>query len=89
MFVLDFEIKSRTIGVCIHTNYKEVLKCSSGEIVTRSCDRTAYDQERTFYRFELFTFLTAVLSTFCVVTRKAVLNKRVIQRVQRQLCNSV
>lgn len=31
----DFEIKSKSIGVCIHTHFKEILKCQNGEIVTR------------------------------------------------------
>lgn len=30
-----FEITSKSIGVCIHTNNKEVLRCRSGETVTR------------------------------------------------------
>lgn len=30
-----FEIASESIGVCIHARYKEVLKCKSGETITR------------------------------------------------------
>lgn len=89
MFCSAFEIASQSIGVCIHTHYKEVLKCASGEMVTRSCDRAAFIEERAFWRFEAFMFLAATFSTFCVVARKRVLNKRMMQRVQRQLANSV
>lgn len=85
----DFEIASKSIGVCIHTHYNEVLKCASGEMVTRSCDRVAYIEERLFWKFESFMFVTAFISTFCVYIRKKVLNKRMLQRVQRQLANSV
>lgn len=84
-----FEIASQSIGVCIHTHYKEVLRCASGEMVTRSCDRAAFIEERAFWRFETLMFAGATLSTFCVVARKRVLNKRMMQRVQRQLANSV
>jgi hypothetical protein len=84
-----FEIASQSIGVCIHTHFKEVLRCASGETVTRSCDRTAYIDERAFWRFEGFMFLSAAISTLCVIARKKVLNKRMLQRVQRQLANSV
>lgn len=89
MFVSAFEIASQTIGVCIHTHFKEVLKCASGETVTRSCDKTAYLQEKAFWRFEAFTCIAAIISTVCVTARKKVLNKRMLQRVQRQLANSV
>lgn len=87
--ISDFEIRSQNIGVCIHTHYKEVLKCQNGEIVTRSCDRAAFYDEQQFWRFEGFMFLASIVSTICVVTRRKVLNKRMLQRVQRQLANCV
>ncbi|CAH1982947.1 unnamed protein product [Acanthoscelides obtectus] len=84
-----FEIKSKHIGVCIHTHYKEVLKCANGEIVTRSCDKAAYYDEQQYWKFEGFMFLASIISTICVTTRRRVLEKRMLQRVQRQLANSV
>lgn len=85
----DFEIASKSFGVCIHTGYKEVLKCSDGEVATRSCDKAAYYYEKAFWQFEAFMLLSSSISTFCVVARKRVLNRRMLQRVQRQLANSV
>lgn len=35
IFISDFEIRSKSIGVCIHTSFKEILKCENGETVTR------------------------------------------------------
>lgn len=87
--LLDFDLASNSVGVCVHTRYKEVLRCSGSEIVTRSCDRAAYVEEKLFWRFETFMFLASVASTYCVWFRKKVLNKRMLQRVQRQLANSV
>lgn len=84
-----FEIASQSIGVCILTHYKEVLRCASGEMVTRSCDKAAFIEERAFSHFTAAVFLGAALSTFCVEARKRVLNKRMMQRVQRQLANCV
>ncbi|CAH0551304.1 unnamed protein product [Brassicogethes aeneus] len=84
-----FEITSKSIGVCIHTHYKEVLKCANGETVTRSCDRAAYFDEQAFWQFEGLMFSASFVSTVCVVFRKKVLNKRMLQRVQRQIANSV
>lgn len=31
----DFEIASKSQGVCVHTHNKEVLRCKSGETVSR------------------------------------------------------
>ncbi|XP_050305503.1 protein JTB [Anthonomus grandis grandis] len=84
-----FELRSKSIGVCIHTHYKEVLKCANGEIVTRSCDRAAYYDEQTFWKFEGFMLGASLVSLVCVSTRKRVLNKRMVQRVARQLANCV
>ncbi|KAG5870806.1 hypothetical protein JTB14_005356 [Gonioctena quinquepunctata] len=67
-----FEIRSKNIGVCIHTHYKEVLKCANGETVTRSCDRAAYIDEQAFWRFEGFMFLgksTAPTCQLCLINR--------------------
>ncbi|XP_018318714.1 protein JTB [Agrilus planipennis] len=84
-----FEIASKTSGVCIHTHYKEVLKCKSGDTVTRSCDRVAYLEEKAFWRFEGFMFVFSVVSTVSVFARRNVLTKRMMHRVQKQLANSV
>lgn len=84
-----FELRSKSLGVCIHTQYKEVLKCSNGEIVTRSCDKAAYYDEQAFWRFEGFMFGMSVVFMVFVTARKRVLSKRMIQRVQRQLANCV
>lgn len=85
----DFELRSKSTGVCIHTHYKEVLKCANGETVTRSCDRAAFYDEQMFWRFEGCMFVASIFSTLCVISRKKVLNKRMLQRVQRQLANCV
>lgn len=89
LIISAYDLASQSIGVCIHTHFKEVIKCSSGEMVTRSCDRAAYLDEQAFWKFEGFMFISTVVSTVCVIARKRVLNKRMLQRVQRQLANSV
>lgn len=86
---LEFEIASRSIGVCIHTHFKEVLKCANGETVTRSCDRVAWLDERNFWTFEALMFFASVISTIFVRIRRKTLDRRALQRVQRQLANSV
>ncbi|KAL3288914.1 hypothetical protein HHI36_003359 [Cryptolaemus montrouzieri] len=85
----DFEINSGSLGVCIQTHHKELLKCSGGATVLRSCDRAAYYDEKAFWKFEAFMLVFSVISFICFTSRKKVLNKRMLQRVQRQLANSV
>ncbi|KAK9686503.1 Jumping translocation breakpoint protein (JTB) [Popillia japonica] len=58
-----YDIASQSIGVCIHTHFKEVIKCSSGEMVTRSCDRAAYLDEKAYWKFEGFMFVSIFKET--------------------------
>lgn len=66
-----------------------MLKCANGETVTRSCDHAAFYDEQFFWRFEELMFFASILSTICVIVRRKVLNKRMLQRIQRQLANCV
>ncbi|XP_043252865.1 uncharacterized protein LOC122397646 [Colletes gigas] len=84
-----FEIASKSIDVCVHARYKEALKCKSGEVITRSCDRVAWLEERTFFKFEAFMFVLAVCSCISVYCRENVLRQRIIRKVARQLRASV
>ncbi|KAG7198186.1 hypothetical protein KM043_005600 [Ampulex compressa] len=84
-----FEIASKSIGVCIRARYKEVLKCKSGETITRSCDTVAWLEERTFWKFESFMFALALTSCISVYWRENVLRQRIIRKVARQLRASV
>ncbi|XP_015511244.1 protein JTB [Neodiprion pinetum] len=85
-----FEIASESIGVCIHTSNKEVLKCrKSGITVTRSCDKVAWLEERSFWRFEGLMFGLAVLSCISVYWRENILRQRIVRKVARQLRASV
>ncbi|XP_012277445.1 protein JTB isoform X2 [Orussus abietinus] len=84
-----FEIASKSIGVCAHARYKEIIKCKDGETITRSCDKVAWLEERTFWKFEGFMLLLAVLSCSSVFWRENILRQRIIRRVARQLRGSV
>lgn len=84
-----FEIASKSIGVCVHARYKEVISCKSGETITRSCDRVAWLEERAFWKFEGFMFVLAVTSCISVYWRENILRQRIIRKVARQLRASV
>ncbi|XP_037951603.1 protein JTB [Teleopsis dalmanni] len=81
----DFDIVSRSLGVCIHTHYKEVLRCKSGETVTKSCDRVALIDQRNFIKFEIICFIVGFLSYTVSYARDRVLSRRTNQKIERQL----
>ncbi|KPJ08017.1 Protein JTB [Papilio machaon] len=83
----DFEIRSKSIGVCIHTSFKEILKCENGETVTRSCDRVAYLEERAFWKFTIWSFILGTVSSIAVMLRMRVLNHRAKRRARQVLAN--
>lgn len=84
-----FEIASKSIGVCVRARYKEVIKCKSGEVITRSCDRVAWLEERAFWKFEAIMFAVALTSCISVYWRENILRQRIIRKVARQLRSSV
>lgn len=76
---------AKTSGVCIHTNYMEVIQCSSGEIVARSCDKAALDQQKDFITFEVTMFVTGTLAFLVSYVRLRLLNKRTHLKLEKQL----
>lgn len=83
----DFEIRSKSIGVCIHTSFKEILKCENGETVTRSCDRVAYLDERDYWKFVIWSFVIAAASCASVMLRMRVLNNKLRRQARQVLSN--
>ncbi|XP_030385663.1 protein JTB [Scaptodrosophila lebanonensis] len=81
----EFDIVSRSVGVCIHTHYKELLKCQNGEIVTKSCDRVALIDQRNFIKFEILCFVVAALGYLVSYARDRVLLRRTHLKIERQL----
>jgi hypothetical protein len=74
----DFEIqlaKHNQEGVCIHTHNKEILRCKSGKIVIKSCDKIAWLEERNFYVFIIIAFIVCAFSTGVVYTRQKFLDR--------------
>ena len=81
----EFDIVSKSLGVCIHTHYKEVLRCKSGETVTRSCDRVALIDQRNFIKFEITCFCIGSLSYLVSYARDRILSRRTHLKIERQL----
>ncbi|XP_021919690.1 protein JTB [Zootermopsis nevadensis] len=86
----DFEITSKSVGVCVATHFKETLFCkSSGKVVSRSCDKVTWLEERKFWIFEGSVFVVGVISTTFVFARQKILDHRMLRRIQRQLASGV
>ncbi|XP_051167498.1 uncharacterized protein LOC127285494 [Leptopilina boulardi] len=81
----SLEIASKSIGICIHMRYKEIIRCKSGETVTRSCDKVAWLEERAFWKFEILMLAFAIISSLSVFWRENILRQRIIRKVARQL----
>lgn len=80
----SFEIKlakSQKEGVCFHTHNKEILRCKSGEIVIKSCDKIAWLEERNFYVFVALAFVVAAISTTITYTRQKFLDRNFFRSV--------
>lgn len=54
-----------------------------------SCDKVAWLEERSFWKFESFMFAGAIISCLTVFWRESILRKRIIRKVARQLRGSV
>ncbi|KAK7789976.1 hypothetical protein R5R35_006808 [Gryllus longicercus] len=86
----DFEITSRSIGACLPSHFKEVLKCSkTGTTVVRSCDKVTWLEERNFWLFEGLMFALGLVSSTIVYARQKILDHRMLRRIQRQLASGV
>ncbi|XP_037906318.1 protein JTB [Hermetia illucens] len=81
----DFEIASKNPSACVHTHNKEILRCKSGETVIRSCISAAWIDQRRFWIFECSMFVIGVISTAISFIRQKTLDRRTIQKIQRQL----
>ncbi|KAL5274716.1 Jtb family protein [Megaselia abdita] len=79
------ETTQKRSGVCIHTNYMEVIKCSSGFIVARSCDKAALDQQKDFVTFEVTMFVAGTLAFLVSYVRLRLLNRRIHLKIEKQL----
>jgi Jumping translocation breakpoint protein (JTB) len=80
----EFEIKlakSQREGVCFHTHNKEILRCKSGEIVIKSCDKIAWLEERNYFIFIVFAFLICAFSTTIIYTRQKILDRNFFKSV--------
>lgn len=84
----SFEIKLAKTqqggGVCHHTHNKEILKCDSGEIVIKSCDKVAFLEKKNYYIFMIFSFIIVLFSSIVVYARQKFLDRNFFKTVNNQ-----
>lgn len=77
--------KMSGVGVCIHTNFMEVIQCSSGLIVARSCDKAALNQQKDFITFEVTMLVAGTFAFLVSYIRLRLLNRRTHLKIEKQL----
>lgn len=83
------EIKSGNPPVCKEAQYRQKIKCNKTGEVYRKCDRVVWLEEREFWTFEAVVSIMGILSGLTTFARQKVLDRRILQRIQRQVAAGV
>ncbi|KAB7498265.1 Protein JTB [Armadillidium nasatum] len=85
----DLEKESKSIEVCKSAIHRQKIKCSKTGEVYRKCDRVVWLEERHFIFFESLMLALGLVSGAFTFYRQRVLDRRVLQRIQRQVAAGV
>jgi len=83
------EIFNHSPVVCVAKGYKEKIRCASGNETFRACHQVAWLEERRFWIFEAFMFLTGCSTASFVFIRQKQLDHIVYKRIQKQIATGV
>jgi len=83
------EINSHMPVVCVARGNKEKVKCASGKIAYRACDKVIWVEERKFWIFETVMCLLGGLSYAVVFLRQKQQDHKMYQKIQRQIAAGV
>jgi len=77
-------------AVCLATGYKELIRCVNEEHdAWRSCDKLPWMEKRNFWIFQSSTFVLGLFSGLITFTRQRQLNRRTLDRIQKQISAGV
>uniref|UniRef100_T1JET1 Protein JTB n=1 Tax=Strigamia maritima TaxID=126957 RepID=T1JET1_STRMM len=83
----DMNVK---VPACLPTGYREQVHCiHEDEDVWRSCDRLPWLEKRNFWLFESTFFVLGLFSGFVTYQRQRLLNRRTLERIQKQISAGV
>jgi len=83
------EINAHLPVVCVARGNKEKVKCASGKVAYRACDKVRWVEERKFWMFESVMALVAGVSYGLVFLRQKQQDHKMYQRIQKQIAAGV
>ena len=83
----DFEVVSMRLSACQNTGYKERVKCEFSGEVYRSC--IVLNDSRSFWSFQFSTMLVALVGYCLIQWRNRQLDRKMLERLRRQLQSGV
>lgn len=83
------EINAHTPVVCVARGNKEKVKCASGKLAYRACDKVQWLEERKFWIFESVMCLVGGISYAVVFLRQKQQDHKMYQKIQRQIAAGV
>ncbi|KAG1652900.1 Protein JTB [Nymphon striatum] len=97
MFTIDeecipctqFQMASKHLPACNRTGFKEAGTCEKSGSFDRSCDKIPWVEERTFWTFEGVITIIGLLSSLVVKVRQKQLDKKFLERIQKQVAAGV
>jgi len=75
--------------VCVARGNKEKVRCDSGKVAYRACDKVIRVEEQKFWIFEFVCAVSGALSASVVFLRQKQLDHKMYQKIQRQIAAGV
>ena len=88
-FCNDLERLSGSEPACNATGKKELIKCEKSGEVYRSCHRVIWMEERNFWAFESTAIIFGIFSSIFVIIRQGQLDRKMMDRIQKQIAQGV
>ncbi|XP_013774153.1 protein JTB-like isoform X1 [Limulus polyphemus] len=85
----EFEKVSGNIPACAQSGFKELISCKTSGNYYRSCERVPWIEERNFWIFEGMMLAVGFVSAAMVVLRQKHLDRKMIERIQKQVSAGV
>jgi len=83
------EINSHSPVVCVARGNKEKVKCASGKVAYRACDKVRWVEKRKFLIFESAMLFISGISYALVFLRQKQHDHKMYQKIQRQIAAGV
>ncbi|XP_072051083.1 protein JTB-like [Amphiura filiformis] len=83
----DHDVK--IFDYCGETGFKQQIQCKSGTVTYKSCPKTKWAIEKSFWTFEGVMLALGMCSGVVALIRRRKLDWKALERVRKQIANSV